>query len=637
MVERINEFSDEELSKEIKEELSHIIENYNTLKIIVKNLPPNFRQIIEDLRLFKATYSVYKERGYKKSIPLEVGRVAKKIKKSLMLFKNEAILDIVMNGSNTILQNFKEILRENLYKSTMSLNEKSKINKIIQKKGLKDEDKNELISIFIRLPTEELKSLLFVTPEDRLVLLPYLKGGTKKLIGDPKDISYTTLELIDDLKTELEKIFLTHFPERIEPISYRGLSKFWQDNYYFVYNVRRSNNIKSKSKELDLLSQKLINKYGNEKVSKCLKIIEDCKNNKIEVKETIDLLTHEIAVINEEIKISQRFLSELFGMDEEYITQVKSRYSKSAPSVYDPNYKIPIEYLTRFISNLRSYIGRKAASCFELIDKYMKSNPDLKRYALQQVTISNWNAFHNLDEDNSYWLGFLVADGWIANLLSIGRKRYDIQLQLSSKDENLLRKFADFVGYDRERISHYKVRSKKVPKYFSVSRIYFGSKEMHEDLTKLGIFDSKGQMERRQVPQSIVSKIIEAKKIDNNLSRSEQGRIALRFLLGFFDGDGWYDVKSNGRAVIYSSSKPFLEQVKSLYGVKNKVQEKPPKDVSSDDLEEINIAGKEKKAKPSYWLTLGPKLYYQIISVYNGGLKRKRPQGFQNNPDFLGV
>ncbi|GAH41865.1 unnamed protein product, partial [marine sediment metagenome] len=115
------------------------------------------------------------------------------------------------------------------------------------------------------------------------------------------------------------------------------------------------------------------------------------------------------------------------------------------------------------------------------------------------------------------------------------------------------------------------------------------------------------------------------------------GRIALRFLLGFFDGDGWYDANSNGRAVIYSSSKPFLEQIKILYGIKNKVQEKPPKDVSSDELEEINIAGKEKKSKPSYWLTLGPELFYQIIKIYNNGLKRKRPQELQSNHNFLDV
>ena len=65
------------------------------------------------------------------------------------------------NVQKLIGKKWQEILKENLCKNmTLSLNEKSKINKIFQKKELTEGEIKELISILSKLPTKELVSLL---------------------------------------------------------------------------------------------------------------------------------------------------------------------------------------------------------------------------------------------------------------------------------------------------------------------------------------------------------------------------------------------------------------------------------------------------------------------------------------------
>ncbi len=66
-----------------------------------------------------------------------------------------------MNENEFIDQNFKTILKENLYKYTrLSLKEKQKIVEIIQKEKYSQNDKNELISMLEKLTSEDLKKIL---------------------------------------------------------------------------------------------------------------------------------------------------------------------------------------------------------------------------------------------------------------------------------------------------------------------------------------------------------------------------------------------------------------------------------------------------------------------------------------------
>ena len=207
----IHDISDEEISKDVKEELTYVIENYGTLKKIVKKLPPNLKQFIEDLKQFQATYDIYKERGYEKSIPCEAGKVAKKFEKKLGIIKNEALLHGVFNEVDSKIQNTKEIIRENIYLSTeLSMNKKSKIIKIIQKENLKDEDKKEIISILSNLPSEELKSLLGKNYEK------YIQNFINDLNSNESITSFISIYAQQFTKSEEKiKIRIPHFKQKI--------------------------------------------------------------------------------------------------------------------------------------------------------------------------------------------------------------------------------------------------------------------------------------------------------------------------------------------------------------------------------------------------------------------------------------
>ncbi|KKK47665.1 hypothetical protein LCGC14_3152880, partial [marine sediment metagenome] len=68
----------------------------------------------------------------------------------------------ILYGDNSRLEKFKEIIRQNLYKSTeLNMNEKSKLIKIIQKKGISEEDKKVIKSLLGRLSKRELITAIF--------------------------------------------------------------------------------------------------------------------------------------------------------------------------------------------------------------------------------------------------------------------------------------------------------------------------------------------------------------------------------------------------------------------------------------------------------------------------------------------
>jgi len=72
--------------------------------------------------------------------------------------KKEAILQEIINGDISEIQEFKENLRENLYKNTrLDLNEKSKIIKKLQNDCQKEEEKKEVKRILSKFSIEELE------------------------------------------------------------------------------------------------------------------------------------------------------------------------------------------------------------------------------------------------------------------------------------------------------------------------------------------------------------------------------------------------------------------------------------------------------------------------------------------------
>ena len=94
-----------------------------------------------------------------------------------------------------------------------------------------------------------------------------------------------------------------------------------------------------------------------------------------------------------------------------------------------------------------------------------------------------------------------------------------------------------------------------------------------------------------------------------SLSDSEERKVSLAWLLGYFDGDGtvYYDrkgLKFSGE--IISSSKSLLQDIKDVYKIYNKI-------------------GFKDKNQGTYRLAIGPVIYKKMILVYSNSLQRKRP------------
>jgi len=91
-------------------------------------------------------------------------------------------LKINCKTQKVIKKKWKEILKENLYKNTtLSLKEKSIINKILKKEKMTEGEKKELISMLSKLPTEQLISLLGTNFEKQT--WNYIKWGWDYDIG----------------------------------------------------------------------------------------------------------------------------------------------------------------------------------------------------------------------------------------------------------------------------------------------------------------------------------------------------------------------------------------------------------------------------------------------------------------------
>lgn len=99
---------------------------------------------------------------------------------------------------------------------------------------------------------------------------------------------YTTIELIKDLREELQKhseILAQMFPNRMNRYSDKDLSCFWRGNYQYIHRIKskiENSNLKDykpdfrfsdKVGNLRLLEEKLIEKLGAKALG-CLKIIE---------------------------------------------------------------------------------------------------------------------------------------------------------------------------------------------------------------------------------------------------------------------------------------------------------------------------------------------------------------------------
>ena len=134
----------------------------------------------------------------------------------------------------------------------------------------------------------------------------------------------------------------------------------------------------------------------------------------------------------------------------------------------------------------------------------------------------NRNIFNKIDnEEKAYWLGFIVADGYL-NI-----NKHMLRIKLSNRDRSHLIKFIKFIGGNEEMLKS-EIHSETGNENFYVS-LY--SKEVMNDLISLGIEQAKSGKEK-------------VCNIDKKYYRD--------FIRGLWDGDGFIRENLSGIGLVGS-------------------------------------------------------------------------------------
>ena len=415
-----------------------------------------------------------------------------------------------------------------------------------------------------------------------------------------------TRVLLETLKQEIQKypnILIELFPERFNRFSDNELSRFWRgcnERYVSVCKVKAKKcGFKISEKELNILKEKLTTKF-NRKAEILIKIIEDYNNDKISMSTFISKIRYEFVRISSDLPITWKEFSLLLTGTNSIESLLTHQLNPNSQR-YDEDFKFSRERLDSFRKSIIDILGKDRITLVQLINKYEELNPDLKDYSYQNYTIENPDVFSSINSvEKAYWFGFLCADGHL-------NKYNNIRFELSQKDQDRVIKFAKFVGLEQTRVNYLNRLhsfSGENPKWIKSVQTIFTCKPMAEDLIRNGYFNSRNF---RQLP-SFVNKSLNRAKDEANIDGSlwinkENATIALSWLLGFYDGDGSY---SGGyKAVLYSSNRDLLYQIKLNFDITNK----------------IGIL----KRQSMFRMNLGSILFKAIIQSYNDSLKRKRP------------
>ena len=142
----------------------------------------------------------------------------------------------------------------------------------------------------------------------------------------------------------------------------------------------------------------------------------------------------------------------------------------------------------------------------------------------------NHNYFKVIDDEHkAYWLGFLYADGYN------NEKFYQVEITLKDEDKYILEELKK----DCESI--YDIKYKEVNlngKIFPCNRLTLYSKEISQDLKKLGCMQKK----------SLIIKFPTEEQVPNSLIH--------HFMRGYFDGNGCI----SGNNFMLNSAKDFLDE-----------------------------------------------------------------------------
>ena len=160
-------------------------------------------------------------------------------------------------------------------------------------------------------------------------------------------------------------------------------------------------------------------------------LFEKTCNKKIQIYySTIDFVENLRSKIGEQIGTkSYDKVSEFLEMNSRFLWDIVKKIKYSNWKQYNPDYKFSKEILNYFKGIIIKKLGENGVDSLKLIEKYIRINKNLKDYSGQQYKIKFPRFFRKIDsKKKAYWLGFLIADGFI-------NKPFDVETVLGKIKE----------------------------------------------------------------------------------------------------------------------------------------------------------------------------------------------------------
>lgn len=204
-------------------------------------------------------------------------------------------------------------------------------------------------------------------------------------------------------------------------------------------------------------------------------------------------------------------------------------WTDSEISILEKNYLSDSveQIMVRLPNRSKGSIQRKA-SFLGLTDFKKKQHQSQKRYEINQ------EFFDSPAVKNSYWAGFIAADGHLS-------KDNGLRISLSSKDESIVHNFVDHVGYDGKTRRHNGCSLDH--EYITVD--IWGVERWHNCLAK------NWNIPRRRKTLTIGP--------PKNLSYKN----SLAYIWGLIDGDGWVSKKGY---LGFCGTRPLVLWVRNILG-----------------------------------------------------------------------
>lgn len=200
------------------------------------------------------------------------------------------------------------------------------------------------------------------------------------------------------------------------------------------------------------------------------------------------------------------------------------------------------EIIKEYINNGASInsLAKQYDSTPYMIKKFLVANNVKIRTAQEQTSISNLNRaikindnyFNELNLENSYYLGFIAADG------TVRKDSNEIKITISNEDEQFLLDMKNKMNYQGE--LHFQNKVNAIEYRFS-------SKQIKEDLAKYSI-----------IPRKTYTGIT-MKNIPN--------KYKLAFIKGYYDGDGSVSINQKTKQVavkIVSYKEEILKEFQEI-------------------------------------------------------------------------